>query len=234
MIFTAELHMRSGGFKRSMVGNYMMKAPPAADRKPNHHYFLTGSNFFGSWSETLLSMDGYGLYTFPDGSEYRGYFTKGLSHGYGLLHLIEPYAITFKGIFFEEHLNDMLEMWFNDDLHAEANFEGWNADFHKWRYCSEIDRRYVVEQLEGLTAVEPKSLKTVGKANFIARKLYDAREGLDNPATNMIIKRPRPFFPYHHVSCVEDSDRITKDCRSGTPGTHTGYPAGNLSTNYRL
>uniref|UniRef100_A0A1A9W0M0 MORN repeat-containing protein 5 n=1 Tax=Glossina brevipalpis TaxID=37001 RepID=A0A1A9W0M0_9MUSC len=215
--------MRSIAYERSMQHNYMTKAPPAANRKPNYQYFLTGSNFSGSWSETLHTMDGYGLYTFPDGSEYRGYFAKGLFHGYGLLHLMEPYGITFKGVFVDGHLSDMLEMWFDDDLHLEADFKGWNADFQKWRYCSAKDRRYVVEQLEGLTAVGPKPHKRVGKANYIPTKLYDVGEGLFNPATNMIINRPRPFFPYHYASC-EDRDRITQDCLSGTPLTIKDIP----------
>uniref|UniRef100_A0A1B0BJ15 MORN repeat-containing protein 5 n=1 Tax=Glossina palpalis gambiensis TaxID=67801 RepID=A0A1B0BJ15_9MUSC len=202
----------------------MAKVPPEKKRKPNYHYFLTGSNFTGSWLPALHIMEGYGVYTFPDGSEYRGYFAKGVFHGYGLLHLTKPYGITFKGLFIEGHLSEMVDIWFDDNVHVEASFQGWKADFSKWRYCSQADRRYLVERVEGLAAVGLKSFKRIGQPPFIPKKLYDVGEGLYNPVTRMIIKRPNPFPSWHYVACEGDHYKITEGCRSGTPLTVKDIP----------
>uniref|UniRef100_A0A1A9VUX7 MORN repeat-containing protein 5 n=1 Tax=Glossina austeni TaxID=7395 RepID=A0A1A9VUX7_GLOAU len=192
--------------------------------KPNERYFLTGSSFTGSWSSALHAMDGYGVYTFPDGSEYRGYFAKGLFHGNGRLHLSKPYGITFRGVFIEGRLSEMLDIRFDDNLHMEMNLQGWKADFDKWDYCCEGDRRYLVEQIEGLAAVGPKPFKRIGQSSFIPEKLYDVGEGLFNPATRMITKRPNPFPAYRCVACEDEYHKIREDCRSGTPLTIKDIP----------
>uniref|UniRef100_A0A1B0ABG7 MORN repeat-containing protein 5 n=1 Tax=Glossina pallidipes TaxID=7398 RepID=A0A1B0ABG7_GLOPL len=208
----------------SRNSSQMVKIPPKQQRKPDYRYFLTGSSFTGSWSDALRAMDGYGLYTFPDGSEYRGYFVKGLFHGYGLLHLSKPYGITFRGVFAEGRLSEMLDIWFDDNLHVEINLQGWKADFDEWHYCCEGDRRYAIEQSEGLAAVGPKPFKRIGQPSFIPKKMYDLGEGLYNPSTRMIIKRPSPFPTYHYVACGDERHKIIKGYRSGTPLTIKDVP----------
>uniref|UniRef100_A0A1A9WUR7 MORN repeat-containing protein 5 n=1 Tax=Glossina brevipalpis TaxID=37001 RepID=A0A1A9WUR7_9MUSC len=55
----------------------------------NNFRFLRGSRYTGNWANVIQGMEGYGVYNFPDGSEYRGYFLKGFFHCKGLLRLAE-------------------------------------------------------------------------------------------------------------------------------------------------
>uniref|UniRef100_A0A1A9VUX6 MORN repeat-containing protein 5 n=1 Tax=Glossina austeni TaxID=7395 RepID=A0A1A9VUX6_GLOAU len=175
--------------------------------------FLTGSRYTGTWANGVQTMEGYGTYVFPDGSEYRGYFLRGFFHGQGVLHLAEPYGFTFRGVFQKGHLDKLVDMWFDDGLHVEGTFKGWEADFRKWRYCKEDDRRYFVEHISGVAPVGPLAY-TASKhpARLLHQGTLDAEEGVYNPKRKIITKRLKPFPPRRHVT-NEEHKWIMANCR---------------------
>lgn len=180
----------------------------------NNLRFLTGSRYTGTWANAVHTMEGYGIYTFPDGSEYRGYFLRGFFHGKGLLHLAEPYGFTFRGIFQDGHLDEVIDMWFDDELHVEGTFKGWEGDFRKWRYCKEEDRRYLVEHTGGVTPVGPFTY-TASRSppRLLHQGTLDAEEGVYNPQWRTITKRLKPFPRRRYVTNKEEHNWIMANCR---------------------
>lgn len=177
---------------------------------------ITNSHYNGTWLDSLQCMEGYGVYVFPDGSQYRGYFFRGHFHGYGTLYLAEPFGFTFKGTFLEGKLVEVEEMWFDDGLSVKATIAGLKMDFANWKYCTEHDRRFVEEHLEGLPPVGPLSILTAGKpARQMRKNCYEMDKGIYDPTSRMISKRPAPFARTQFVSCPQEADWIVKNCRHG-------------------
>ncbi|KAI9585823.1 hypothetical protein GQX74_001670 [Glossina fuscipes] len=180
----------------------------------NNIRFLTGSRYTGTWANSVQTMEGYGIYIFPDGSEYRGYFLGGFFHGKGLLHLAEPYNFTFRTIFQEGRLNEVVDMWFDDDLHVEGIFKGWEVDFRKWRYCKEEDRRFLVEHIRGTTPVGPFSYTAArNPARLLHPGFFDVEEGVYNPRRKRITARLKPFPPRRCVTNTAEHNWIMANCR---------------------
>uniref|UniRef100_A0A1A9W0L9 MORN repeat-containing protein 5 n=1 Tax=Glossina brevipalpis TaxID=37001 RepID=A0A1A9W0L9_9MUSC len=204
-VYTVEKSTPFSKFKKRLIENVSTT---------NNFRFLTGSRYTGTWANAVQCMEGYGIYNFPDGSEYRGYFLKGFFHGKGLLHLAKPYCFTFRGIFHDGRLNEMLDMWFDDELRVEAVFKGWEADFSNWRYCNEDDRRYLVEHIEGLNAVGPLLYATPRKpSRFLDAGTFDVEEGIYKPTRKIVTKRPNPFPSRNFVANREERKWIMKNCR---------------------
>ncbi|XP_065361940.1 uncharacterized protein LOC135955519 [Calliphora vicina] len=177
---------------------------------------MTHSMYDGIWLDSLQCMDGHGVYTYPDGSEYRGYFRRGHFHGYGTLHLVDPYNFTFKGTFIDGHLNEIDEMWFDDGLCVSADIDGWSMDFSSWKYCSKEDRRYAEEQREGLQPIGPFSRLTPQQPpRNLYGNHYDTEEGIYNPTSGLLTQRPAPFPSIHFVACRKDIEWILNNCRHG-------------------
>ncbi|KAM7358546.1 uncharacterized protein ACRADG_003481 [Cochliomyia hominivorax] len=177
-------------------------------------HFITQSHYEGTWTDSLQCMDGYGVYTFPDGSEYRGYFSRGHFHGYGTLHLTAPYSFTFKGTFIDGSLEEIDEMWFDDGLQVNASIDKWSMDFSSWKYCTNKDRRYAEEHREGLQAIGPFSrLTPQAPPRALAKNYYDVGEGIYNAFNGLITQRPLPFSKMRFVACKEEMEWIKKNCR---------------------
>ncbi|XP_061400269.1 uncharacterized protein LOC133335994 [Musca vetustissima] len=180
-------------------------------------HLITGSQYQGVWQKALQCPDGYGTYTYPDGSVYKGYFNRGHFNGYGTLHLAEPYNFTFKGTFLNGSLQDIEDMWFDDGLHVNGKFENWHGDFSSWKYCCKHDRRYAVEQAQGMPPVGPYSfLTSVQPARKVPTNYFDVEEGLYNPGTALTIKRPLPFTEMQVVACKDDIRWIMENCRKAS------------------
>ncbi|XP_005175750.1 uncharacterized protein LOC101900997 [Musca domestica] len=175
---------------------------------------ITGSHYQGVWQNALQCPDGYGTYTYPDGSVYKGYFSRGHFNGYGTLHLAEPYNFSFRGTFLDGVLHEIEDMWFDDGLHVSGRFHKWCGDFSSWKYCCKFDRRYAIEQAEGLPPVGPYSFLTPEQpprrvpANYI-----DVEEGLYNTRTAVTIQRPLPFNELQVVACKDEIHWILENCR---------------------
>ncbi|XP_073840098.1 uncharacterized protein [Musca autumnalis] len=174
----------------------------------------TGSRYQGVWQKALQCPDGYGTYTYPDGSEYRGYFSRGHFNGYGTLHLADPYNFNFKGTFLDGLLDEIEDMWFDDGLHVNAKFGKESGDFSFWKYCCPNDRRYAVEQAESLPPVGPYSILTPREPfRNVPENCFDTEEGLYNPTTGVITQRPLPFNAMKVLACKDEIRWILENCR---------------------
>ncbi|XP_030385878.1 uncharacterized protein LOC115632770 [Scaptodrosophila lebanonensis] len=184
--------------------------------KGAQHRFLTRSSYEGSWNKKVHTMDGFGTYRFPDGSEYRGYFHRGKFHGYGQLKLAAPYRFSIKGEFVEGKLKNVADMWFEDGLHLDGTFENGYLNCKDWKYLSDYDRRFHGELSYGQQPVGPTSYFT-GKSTsrHLKNGTYDAEEGIFHPKTGYITNRVPPFTRNFYVTCHEDRDWITRHCRRG-------------------
>lgn len=186
-----------------------------------NHKLITQSQYDGIWSDSLQCMDGYGVYTYPDGSEYRGYFSKGYFHGYGSLHLSAPYNFTFKGTFIEGQLDEIEDMWFDDGLKVKASIDDWFMDFSSWKYCTKEDRRYAEEHHEGLQPIGPFSKLTPQQPpRELAKNHYDVEEGIYNASSGLLTSRPAPFPSIQFVACPKDIEWILKNCRHDSLTNH--------------
>lgn len=187
--------------------------------KSTQHSLPSRSRYQGVWLDSLQCMDGHGVYTFPDDSVYKGYFQRGHFHGYGTLHLAAPYNITFKGTFIRGELSDIDEMWFDDGLGIEAAIDGLKIDLSNWKYCTNSDRRYAIEQREGIQPVGPFSLLAPElEPRMLPKNSYDVGEGVFSTVTGIITQRPLPFPSCHFVTCKKDEEWIINNCRLESPG----------------
>uniref|UniRef100_A0A1A9WTC7 Mitochondrial glutamate carrier 2 n=1 Tax=Glossina brevipalpis TaxID=37001 RepID=A0A1A9WTC7_9MUSC len=179
-------------------------------------HFISGSKYTGILADPLNCMEGYGTYQFPDGSSYIGYFSRGLFHGQGTLRLAPPYNLTFKGVFSRGDLYKVNEMWFADGLFVNARIKGFEMDFSRWNYCTNIDRRFVDEHVNGLRPVGPEKLKTARRPpRALPSTCFDVEEGFYNPHNKLLTHRPPPFKDMVFVGCRGDADWIIKSCRRG-------------------
>lgn len=175
---------------------------------------ITRSIYDGIWLDPLQCMHAYGVYTFPDGSEYRGYFQRGYFHGYGTLHLAAPYGFTFKGTFIDGQLDEIDSMWFDDGLYVKAAIDDFSMDFSSWKYCSKEDRRYADEHREGLQPIGPFSrLTPLQQPRLLGKNYYDVEEGIYNPSISLVTHRPKPFPSIEFIGCSKDIEWILKNCR---------------------
>lgn len=204
-----------------MSGNNLLQRLSASgssrtSRTATKQKLITGSAFNGFWLDPLQCMDGYGIYTFPDGSEYRGYFSRGYFNGFATLYLAEPHGFTFRGTFIDGHLKEIEDMWFEDGLSVNADIDGWSIDFSSWKYCTDGDRRYANEQREGLQPIGPFSMLTPeNPPRKLHNNYYDVQEGIFNPSNGLIFDRPEPFPKIKIVSCPNETKWILKNCRHG-------------------
>ncbi|XP_013116600.2 uncharacterized protein LOC106093979 [Stomoxys calcitrans] len=190
---------------------------PSAPCKGTKQRLLTGSRYSGVWHNALQCMDGYGIYTYPDGSEYRGYFQCGHFNGYGTLHLASPYNFTYKGTFVDGVLEEIDSMWFDDGLQVTASFRAMKADFSSWNYCCKRDRRFAIEHVQGIPPVGPTSFPTAkGPARELRKHQLDVEEGIYNPRTGLILHRHPPFPEMKVVACEEEIAWIRNNCRQAS------------------
>lgn len=175
---------------------------------------LCGSKYRGDWSDSLKWMDGYGTYTFPDGSTYQGYFGNGKFHGVGTVFLAKPYNFVIKGTFVHGSLESIDDMCFEDGLNVTASLHGFQMDFSKWFYCTNGDRRYMREHSEGIHPVGPTtSLSANTPDRPLSEGCYDVGEGMYCSKSYFISDRPPPF-PAMRPICIEELPFI-KNCRQG-------------------
>uniref|UniRef100_A0A1A9ZKJ1 MORN repeat-containing protein 5 n=1 Tax=Glossina pallidipes TaxID=7398 RepID=A0A1A9ZKJ1_GLOPL len=210
--------------KRKLQKVIVMSAQPSENTKNaerrdiefDDRSFITGSRYNGLLTEPLNCMDGYGTYRFPDGGYYSGYFSRGVFHGQGTLRLAPPYNLTYKGIFHKGALQEIQEMWFADGLFVNGRRKGWEMDFSRWTYCTNIDRRFVDEHVNGLRPVGPETLLTASHPpRTLPPTCFDVEEGLYNPNNKLITHRPPPFKDMVYVGCHGAADWIVKSCRRG-------------------
>uniref|UniRef100_A0A1A9ZKI6 MORN repeat-containing protein 5 n=1 Tax=Glossina pallidipes TaxID=7398 RepID=A0A1A9ZKI6_GLOPL len=186
----------------------------SANRITTLQNLLCGSKYEGYWSSSMKWMDGYGTYTFPDGSTYQGYFKSGKFHGRGTVFLAKPYNFVIKGTFVHGSVESIDYMCFEDGLHVTASLHGFQMDFSGWFYCTKGDRRYMREHSGGILPVGPTTFLSANTPDRpLSEGFYDVGEGIYCSKNYFISDRPPPF-PAMRLICVEELPFI-KNCRQG-------------------
>uniref|UniRef100_A0A1A9WTC9 MORN repeat-containing protein 5 n=1 Tax=Glossina brevipalpis TaxID=37001 RepID=A0A1A9WTC9_9MUSC len=176
--------------------------------------FLCGSKYTGDWSGMFRWMDGYGTYTFPNGSTYRGYFKRGKFHGFGTVVLAKPYNFVIRGMFASGSMESIDDMCFADGLHVEAALHDLELDFNEWFYCTSSDRRYMREFVNGIEPVGPTASLSANPPNRpLGEGVYDVGEGTYRDQSCIITNRPPPFVHMRVVTADELS--FLRNCRKG-------------------
>ncbi|XP_067633309.1 uncharacterized protein [Eurosta solidaginis] len=177
-----------------------------------HLKFCTGSQYLGTYNGPLNCMEGYGTYTFPDGSEYHGYFLRGRFHGFGRLTLASPYSFTFVGKFENGEMVAVNKMVYSDGLVFHGDFDSGELKTDDWSYLSKSNRLYTRELCMGLLPVAPHEPFATYNERPLAPNTYDTVEGIYHEQSNFITKVPEPFNPQRHVACKE-VEWIRNNCR---------------------
>lgn len=170
------------------------------------YYFLTKSIYEGEWSKATQTMHGYGNYTYPDGSHYKGSFSNGKFHGYGELTLPKPYEMTFKGTFVRGRLDELVEMLFSDGLKADGklNADSGEIDFSNWEYCMDREPRLNAEHVIGMNPFG-RDLQISARCPTLKlpNDCYDV-----NP---LVTKRLPPLHPVKPINCMKERDWIKRN-----------------------
>uniref|UniRef100_A0A1A9WTC8 MORN repeat-containing protein 5 n=1 Tax=Glossina brevipalpis TaxID=37001 RepID=A0A1A9WTC8_9MUSC len=186
--------------------------PPMLMRNVN---FITGTKWQGCWSRYIKCMQGFGEYTFPDGSVYHGDFKDGKFTGNSVIYLAHPHNFEVRGEFINGKISKITEMRFSDGLVVDADLDGANLNFDRWTYCSGNTRYFACEIFEGIRPVGPTAHLIPKEPGFALRDgEFDTVEGIFNAQTGMIYSRPRPFALTDYVRCEEDRNFITDNFRS--------------------
>lgn len=159
--------------------------------------FCTGSKFEGFWD---INRTGAGVYTYPNGTEYRGKFENGLFHGEGIL--IFPSKFRVYGTFDKGKCVDF-RMFFADGLEYK---------FKKWEYCTYPDRRYYPEILNGINPVGDSYLTKDLHPRSIPKNSYDVEEGFGEPDTGLVTEDNKKEKPIRYLS-PEEKAWMIQNCR---------------------
>uniref|UniRef100_A0A034WKA0 MORN repeat-containing protein 5 n=1 Tax=Bactrocera dorsalis TaxID=27457 RepID=A0A034WKA0_BACDO len=175
--------------------------------------FCTGSNYVGIYNNPLNCMEGYGLYVYPDGSEYQGFFRRGRFHGIGRLTMAAPYSFTFIGEFDNGELTSINKMIYPDGLIFKADFNKAKLNTANWTYLSKNDRRYTRELCMDLPPVVPNEPVSRYSPRSLQPNTYDTEEGIYVEKSRFITKIPPPFYHLRFVNCDKEIDWIRQFCR---------------------
>eukprot|EP00640_Fibrocapsa_japonica_P007371 CAMPEP_0113936538 /NCGR_PEP_ID=MMETSP1339-20121228/3438_1 /TAXON_ID=94617 /ORGANISM="Fibrocapsa japonica" /LENGTH=190 /DNA_ID=CAMNT_0000939055 /DNA_START=34 /DNA_END=606 /DNA_ORIENTATION=+ /assembly_acc=CAM_ASM_000762 len=137
-----------------------------------------GSKFEGEVEDGRFV--GEGEYTYPDGTTYVGGFKDGMFHGKGTLYYGNgAYHATW-----ENGKEISGEYVFGDGLKYQAS-DGLKG--MEWKYCSEQDRRFYTEMLNGIRpAGVLQQTNNRSQAPKIPEGCYHIGDGYFNPATKAI------------------------------------------------
>ncbi|XP_055905313.1 MORN repeat-containing protein 5-like [Eupeodes corollae] len=168
-------------------------------KKPKTHTlsFPTGSSYTGPL-DSEGKMTGFGVYKFPNGNEYRGYFKNGFFHGRGMM--IDEKKFKMCGYFINGKCNEY-DIFFGDGLEFREN---------NWTYCSEVDRRFWVEVNQGIPPVGEGFLTKEKPSRIIPRGHYDTEEGFFDAKTGYLMDVSG--LRIRHV-CPDERKNILKHCR---------------------
>ncbi|KAL1497734.1 hypothetical protein ABEB36_008641 [Hypothenemus hampei] len=139
--------------------------------------FCTGSKYLGQWNK--LGMAGKGIYKFPHGVIYDGYFNKkGEFHGAGIL--VYPNGQKIEGI------------WRNGRLGEDINFVTNVGNSMNKNYCMMPDRRFQIEIDNNLNPSGHEYLTNeLPPPRNIPYGCYDLVEGFYNPKLKTVYSYPK-------------------------------------------
>lgn len=117
---------------------------------------------------------GFGTMKFANGNTYTGGFHMGKFHGQGSLHFTAGNRFEGTWRYGEKQTGNIV---FDDDLkYSEEN----------WDYCTEKDRRFQIERLQGITPGGNTKLSNNSEANNLPVGCYDVADGYYDPGTGNI------------------------------------------------
>lgn len=166
--------------------------------------FITGSSYLGTWD--VLGINGEGVYTFTNGTVYKGEFRDGMFNGHG--DLIYPDGTIIRGKWLDGNAYERT-LIFPDTLRYVEN---------DWNYCKMPDRRFAIEQREGLNAPDNSYKTDKQPTREIPTGYYDTGDGFYKPATHAVYdSKLTSVLRSPHIP---EQKWITEHCRSA-PGTRT-------------
>ncbi|XP_021269396.1 MORN repeat-containing protein 5 isoform X1 [Numida meleagris] len=165
---------------------------------------VTGSRYCGG--TVRGRMEGWGSYTLPTGTEYRGELRDGTFHGRGAL--LFPGGGTYQAVW---HRGVPVEgkFTFADGLEYAAE---------RWHYCDGYDRRFYTEICSGLRPAGISQLTNLDPPRNIPEGCYDCGDGFYNPKTRIVIDYKLRFL---RNADDEEHEWIIRTCRKaeeGAPG----------------
>ncbi|XP_031457785.1 MORN repeat-containing protein 5 isoform X2 [Phasianus colchicus] len=169
---------------------------------------VTGSRFCGGTERGR--MEGWGSYTLPTGTEYRGELRDGAFHGRGAL--LFPGGGIFRAV------------W-HRGLPAEGSFtfaDGLEYAAERWDYCDGYDRRFYSEIRSGLRAAGISQLTNLDPPRQIPAGCYDCGDGFYNPETRIVTDYELKFL---RNADDEEHEWIIRTCRKAedrAPGQKPG------------
>ncbi|EDW73492.1 uncharacterized protein Dwil_GK16618 [Drosophila willistoni] len=180
--------------------------------------YPTDSKFSGVSDE--LGMQGYGLYVYPDGTRYLGYFHNNRFHGLGLITLGKPYNMSYQVEHIHGKLTKIIDMVFSDDLMVDFKMDENNTTmaFDNWSYCTKKDRRFCGEILTPLAPVGPQKYKTKDGPNapHLDRNIFDLGFGqLNQHGFLMDVPNYMSDMSSFYVGCREIRGWIREHCHHG-------------------
>lgn len=159
--------------------------------------FCTGSKFEGFWD---INRTGTGVYTYPNGTEYRGRFENGFFQGDGVLILPSKFRIVGT---FDKGKCIKFKTFFPDGLEYKSN---------NWNYCIFPDRRYYPEILNGINPVGDSYLTKDRQSRSIPKNAYDIEEGFGEPDTGLVTEDYKKEKPLRYLS-PEEKQWMIQNCR---------------------
>lgn len=160
--------------------------------------FCTGSKFEGIWD---INRTGTGVYTYPNGTEYRGKFENGLFHGEGVM--IFPSKFRVVGTFYKGKCVTF-KMFFADGLEYKQK---------NWNYCTYPDRRYYPEILNGINPVGDSYLTKDRQPRSVPKNSYDIEEGFGEPDTGLVTEDYKKEKPLRYLN-PEEKKWMIENCRA--------------------
>lgn len=160
--------------------------------------FCTRSKFEGFWD---INRSGTGVYTYPNGTQYRGKFENGLFQGEGVMILPTKFRIVGT---FDKGKCLHCKMFFPDGLEYKQN---------NWNYCKFPDRRYYPEILNGINPIGDSYLTKDRQPRSIPKNCFDIEEGFGEADTGLITEDYKKEKPLRYLSPAEKQWMI-KNCRA--------------------
>ncbi|RLV93903.1 hypothetical protein DV515_00013329 [Chloebia gouldiae] len=143
-------------------------------------------------------MEGFGYYTLPTGTEYRGSLWDGMFHGSG--QLLRPKGGGYRALW-DRGVPTQGKCTFTDGLEYEEE---------KWLYCDGYDRRFYTEIRSGFKPPGIAQLTNLDPPKIIPKGCYDFADGFYNPKTRVIVDYKRKFL---RNADDDEHEWILRNCR---------------------
>ncbi|KAJ8723462.1 hypothetical protein PYW08_003374 [Mythimna loreyi] len=173
---------------------------------------ITGAHYDGTWLPGC-AMDGYGVYTFPNGVVYEGEFKDGSMHGKGELRYETPSGQAIVRGQWRNGIMSERQIFFDNDT---LEYDG-----DDWQYCKIPDRRFSMEYEQGLQPGGISYITASQPSKVVPPDYYDTGDGFydskrqsvyDHEDLTRIVRGPSSY----------ERKWIKENCRAGGKKLHIG------------